>query len=231
MKGTRGRVLGSTIMLALNTIREHKMRAFLTVLGVIIGTGTIIAVGSVITGLDGAIVNVLKSFGANNAMVFKWQFLHAPTPEEWQRKPLTYEDALAIQERCPAVLRVSPYLFTPGAFGARGGIDIIRYKGNAADIATAKANPDYMGRSIQAFYSDLQHPSLTGSAAAASEALKAAGIPGIRYLDGGSRADGSGTSNHVIFDPATIAILRKYGIAGLVAGGAAAAAGSPPPSQ
>lgn len=36
------------------------------------------------------------------------------------------------------------------------------------------------------------------------------GIPGIRYLDGGSRASGEGTSNHVVFDPATIEILRKY---------------------
>lgn len=60
--------------------------------------------------------------------------------------------------------------------------------------------------------------------AEASDMLRKAGIPGIRYLDGGSRADGSGTSNHVIFDPATIAILRKYGIAGLMAGGGAAAA-------
>jgi hypothetical protein len=55
-----------------------------------------------------------------------------------------------------------------------------------------------------------------------AQALHQAGIPGIRYLDGGSRADGKGSSNHVIFDPATIAILRKYGIAGLMAGGAAA---------
>jgi len=36
--------LGSAIGLALSTVREHKMRSFLTVLGVIIGTGTIIGV-------------------------------------------------------------------------------------------------------------------------------------------------------------------------------------------
>lgn len=51
------------------------------------------------------------------------------------------------------------------------------------------------------------------------------GIPGIRYLDAGSRASG-GTSNHVIFDANTIEILRKYGIAGLLAGGTAAATAS-----
>jgi hypothetical protein len=64
------------------------------------------------------------------------------------------------------------------------------------------------------------------------ELLQQAGIAGIRYLDGGSRANGEGTSNHVIFDPATIEILRKYGIAGLIAGGAAAATqGQPGPTQ
>jgi putative ABC transport system permease protein len=118
-------------MLALNTIREHKMRAFLTVLGVIMGTGTIIAVGSVIVGLDGAIADILHSFGPNNAIVFKFQFAFRGriTPEELQRKPLTYENAVAIKERCPAVQAVSPYLFTPAAMTGRG-TDVAKYKAN-----------------------------------------------------------------------------------------------------
>ena len=41
----------------MTTVREHKMRSFLTVLGVIIGTGAVIGVGSIIAGLDGAITN------------------------------------------------------------------------------------------------------------------------------------------------------------------------------
>ena len=51
-----------------------------------------------------------------------------------------------------------------------------------------------------------------------------AGIPGIRYLDQGSRSAGQGSHNYVVFDANTIDILRKYGIAGLIAGGGAAAA-------
>ena len=47
--------LTAAVGLALATVREHKMRSFLTVLGVIIGTGTIIAVGSILAGLDGAV--------------------------------------------------------------------------------------------------------------------------------------------------------------------------------
>jgi hypothetical protein len=57
----------------------------------------------------------------------------------------------------------------------------------------------------------------------AAEALRAAGIKGIRYKDAGSRSAEGGTSNYVVFDDKTISILKKYGIAGLTAGGAGAA--------
>lgn len=53
--------------------------------------------------------------------------------------------------------------------------------------------------------------------------LREAGIPGIRYLDQGSRGAGEGTSNFVVFDPSLIEILRKYGLLGPVALGAMAA--------
>lgn len=44
--------------------------------------------------------------------------------------------------------------------------------------------------------------------------LKAEGIPGIKYLDAGSRGAGEGTRNYVVFDDKLISIIRKYGIAG-----------------
>jgi hypothetical protein len=61
--------------------------------------------------------------------------------------------------------------------------------------------------------------------AAVSQALKDAGIPGIRYLDQGSRGAGEGTSNSVVFDANNMEIIRRYGLAGLMAGGGAAAMG------
>jgi hypothetical protein len=45
---------------------------------------------------------------------------------------------------------------------------------------------------------------------AAAGALREAGIPGIRYLDQGSRGAGTGTSNYVVWSPELIEILRKY---------------------
>lgn len=102
------------IRLALATIGEHKLRSFLTVLGVIIGTGTIIGVGSILTGFDSAVTGVIRSLGTDTIVVFKFkigvQFGRRPR-EELLRKPLTYENALAIQDRCRSVAAVSPYLF------------------------------------------------------------------------------------------------------------------------
>lgn len=49
--------------------------------------------------------------------------------------------------------------------------------------------------------------------------LKERGIPGIKYLDGGSRAAGEGSRNYVVFDENLIEIVKKYGIAGALAAG------------
>lgn len=51
--------------------------------------------------------------------------------------------------------------------------------------------------------------------------LRDAGIPGIRYLDAGSRSAGDGSRNYVVFDENLISILRKYGlIPGAIGAGA-----------
>lgn len=60
----------------------------------------------------------------------------------------------------------------------------------------------------------------------ASARLRESGIPGIRYKDSGSRGAEGGTHNYVVFDDKLIEILRKYGIAGLLAGGASFASGA-----
>ena len=119
--------LWNAVKLAFDTIRAYKLRAFLTVLGVIIGTGTIIGVGSILTGLDGAISSVLSSFGTNTILAFRFQVgvrFGNLTPEERLRKPLTFENARAIAERCPSVEHVSPILFP------NMGIVKARYKAN-----------------------------------------------------------------------------------------------------
>lgn len=137
------RLLYEVIRLALATVRSNKARSFLTVLGVVIGTGTIIGVGSILVGLDGAITGAIRSMGTNTIIVSKMGLIgnNGRTPEERQRKPLTYENALAIEERCPAVERVSPYLMPPGGGPGGGG-------GFAAGSRAIYKGNDYFGAQI-----------------------------------------------------------------------------------
>jgi SAM-dependent methyltransferase len=53
-------------------------------------------------------------------------------------------------------------------------------------------------------------------ASGASDMLKEAGIPGIKYLDQGSRGAGEGSSNYVVFDPNVIDIMRRYADGGRI---------------
>jgi putative ABC transport system permease protein len=115
------------IVLALQTIRTHKLRAFLTVLGVIIGTGTIIGVSAILTGFDASVASVLRSFGPNSIIVFKFSVgprVGRRSAEERTRKDLTLQNAVSIRERCKSVEDVSTMLFP------NRNIVNVHYKGN-----------------------------------------------------------------------------------------------------
>ncbi len=111
--------------LAVQTIRAHKMRAFLTVLGVVMGTGTIIGVGSILTGFNSSVTSMIRSLGPNAIFVYKFPGgTINPTPEERTRKDLTYANALSIREKCSVCDSVSP-----NAFRNTNTVEA-RYKGN-----------------------------------------------------------------------------------------------------
>lgn len=89
--------------IALSALRSHKLRSFLTLLGVIIGVTTVIAVVSIIQGLDSYVKNQVLQFGSDTFSVQKFpnfvtsfeQFL-----EYNKRRDLTLDDMKAIEERC-----------------------------------------------------------------------------------------------------------------------------------
>jgi ABC-type antimicrobial peptide transport system permease subunit len=106
--------VGENLWLALDTLRTHKFRSLLTVLGVLIGTTTVIVVASIIAGLDTQLVQAAEQFGTRVIWIYKLQMgtPHRLTREERLRKPLSYEDAMAIKEQCPAVEEVSVAIFS-----------------------------------------------------------------------------------------------------------------------
>lgn len=95
---------------------------------------------------------------------------------------------------------------------------------STADYLSADSPNLSRGDRLYRVLSDAMEPlesAKSTGAATATEALRQAGIPGIKYLDQGSRGSGNGTSNYVVFDDKLIDIVKKYGMAGLIAGGAA----------
>lgn len=95
--------------MAFDSLRQHKTRSLLTVLGVVIGIMAIVSVASIMVGLDQDIRGFLDQYGTDTLFVFRWDFGFRGqlTPEERNRKPLTYEDAIAIRDECPDVKDVT----------------------------------------------------------------------------------------------------------------------------
>jgi putative ABC transport system permease protein len=110
--------------MALGTFKAHKMRSFLTVLGVLIGVFTIITVVSVITGLNNSMARQIESLGSNVIYVAKFKpgiILGNRPASERNRKGITFDDATAIMASCPAIVAVAPqnYYHAPGGNTAK----------------------------------------------------------------------------------------------------------------
>ena len=101
------------VRVALRAIRNNKLRAGLTSLGIIIGVATVIAMMTVVGGINQIVVKEFARMGANVFTVtrfpsimisFDWRKFH-------MRKELQMEDAEAIRRSCPSVDLVSPFIY------------------------------------------------------------------------------------------------------------------------
>jgi len=98
---------GENLKQAMDTLRAHKLRSFLTVFGVVLGVSVIMLVAALITGFDQQVQESIKQYGADTAFISRFdQGPHGGgrrPKEERERKPLTLEDGEAIKQLCPAV--------------------------------------------------------------------------------------------------------------------------------
>lgn len=135
--------LGENAQMALTTLRENKMRSFLTVLGVVIGITALISVVAILVGVYRDMNAFLSDFGPNTLFIFKFDpGIHTSgrlSREEIARKPLTQEDAMAIGEQCPSVQAVAAAVLPRVDESGRGRIQVARYK------AKEVAGVDYHG--------------------------------------------------------------------------------------
>src|SRR3982750_170003 len=100
------------LKMALDTLRSNKLRSFLTVMGVVIGVWTVMAIASIISGIDEAVKREIESWGTRTIQVFKFDpgiHIGRLSREERMRKELTYDDAIAIS-KLPTVELCVPFL-------------------------------------------------------------------------------------------------------------------------
>ena len=104
---------GENLKQAMDTLRAHKLRSFLTVFGVVLGVSVIMLVAALITGFDQQVQENIKQYGADTAFVSRFdQGPHGGRrpKEERERKPLTLEDAQAVKELCPAIKDLTVFI-------------------------------------------------------------------------------------------------------------------------
>lgn len=133
--------------MGLDTLWQHKLRSLLTILGVVIGTMTVIVIAAFVSGIDARVSKEIESFGTNSLYIYRFDpgFNFNPTQEERMRKPLSYEDTLAIQAECPSVIYaaafMSPVDFFGGPFTQRVNV---RYRDiEMTNAAVQGASPSY----------------------------------------------------------------------------------------
>lgn len=133
--------------MGLDTLWQHKLRSLLTVLGVIIGTMTVIVIAAFVSGIDARVSKEIESFGTNSVYVYRFDpgFNFNPSQEERMRKPLSYEDTLAIESECSSVQYaaafMSPVDFFGGPFTQRVNV---RYREiEMTNAAVQGASPAY----------------------------------------------------------------------------------------
>ncbi|MFN2532620.1 MAG: ABC transporter permease [Pyrinomonadaceae bacterium] len=101
----RSSALRETLAMALDSVRSHKFRSFLTVLGIVIGVMTAISIASILTGLRQNIIAIIEEYGTNN--IYAFHLSTGPRTGEDRserlRKPLTVTDAETIKAQAPAV--------------------------------------------------------------------------------------------------------------------------------
>ncbi|MGB8495474.1 MAG: ABC transporter permease [Candidatus Acidiferrum sp.] len=89
-----------TLKLALSALRAHKLRSFLTLLGVILAVTTLVAVMSVIAGLNLYVADRVANLGANVFLVHRFGII--TSQDQWikaQKRPLiNYDDYARLRD-------------------------------------------------------------------------------------------------------------------------------------
>ncbi len=120
-----GSELAEGVRIALGTLAAHRLRSFLTTLGIVIGVTTVIAIVAIVQGLNLSFEAQVGSLGANTVYVQKYKWITLES--EWylmrNRRPLTLAHFKAVQRDSRLATAVSPMVFARAVIG-RGGVEM-----------------------------------------------------------------------------------------------------------
>jgi putative ABC transport system permease protein len=126
-----------TLKLALDALRAHKLRSFLTLLGVILAVATLIAVMSVVSGLNFYVADKVANLGANVFLVHRFGII--TSNDQWikaQKRPLvTNEEYLGLKENMQTATQIAALLGTSSDI--RAGNDLLE------DVNIEGVTPNY----------------------------------------------------------------------------------------
>ncbi|NLG28602.1 MAG: FtsX-like permease family protein [Chloroflexi bacterium] len=129
--------IGESIRMSLRNLGANKMRSTLTMLGIIIGTGAVIALLSVGQGAQAEITSQIEGIGSNLIFVFGGRVsASAGTATFTRSAPLTRQDALALTdlERAPSVAAVAPEIDRTAT---------LTTEGKSAAVTVTGTSPEY----------------------------------------------------------------------------------------
>jgi putative ABC transport system permease protein len=97
------------IGMGLAAIRAYKLRAGLTILGVVMGIMTVTGMSSIVAGLNKSMASQIQNLGSSVVFVRPWGPGENLTGEERRRRRgLSENEVKAILEHCPSVKEISP---------------------------------------------------------------------------------------------------------------------------
>ena len=109
----RLQIFREVFRMAVDSLRSHKLRSFLTILGIVIGVMTVIGMVSIIQGLNKSFLSELQSAGSDMIDIQKYEPVQMGrrSEEERTRKDLTFDDAKAVEDGAPLVKAVAVSIY------------------------------------------------------------------------------------------------------------------------
>jgi putative ABC transport system permease protein len=144
---------GETMRLALDALRAHKLRTFLTLLGVILSVFTLVLVMSVVEGLNRYISKQVANLGANTLIITKFGIItnFEDFVKAQRRPPLRIEDYEYLKEHLQLAQQVgaSASRGPDGRFEVRSGneaVEDVDVAGGTSNIAELRGFTVALGR-------------------------------------------------------------------------------------